>query len=398
MYFQYATGQHPIAHIPLRTNALISEQPYDVSVTLHMPRTPSNLAAGNFMLDMMLHKGTYTQNNADAVLDHKRQETSPASNLHRSSRPAMLPYSSRLTQLAHTLSHLPFHLFSLHDLDSTTLRIPMFEDLEFKRGKQNIPTYIELELRSQPPAAFIQSPSNPSPRLPLQVYNARVSFEVRFHGLRYWIYNYRVLAFVVFTSLFYTVSISSLAIAWASLATWLHVYQHKPGDHQLKPQHKTPLIKQEERPPPQQLDTSDAKIKSEVDESKLLMSELPLSSRSDDALGSAARYEQTDTMADVPTNHDSTTDEHADDEEDEHTVESEDEWEQLRRIQARIARERALQRQQQQQREKEAEGEGDGQRDSGIGTSMESDVTGRGTGEGAGGAGLTRRRSKREKD
>lgn len=121
------------------------------------------------------------------------------------------------------------------------------------------------------------------------------------------------------------------------------------------------------------------------------MSELPLSSRSDDnhVDPSALRDEQPEIPVQVLPTPDSTTDQHADDE-DEHTPESEDEWEQLRRIQARIARERF---QQQQQRQREKEEEGDGLRDSGIGTSMESDITTR-----AGGSGLTRRRSGREKE
>lgn len=337
------------------------------------------------MLDMTLHHSDYSHNSAGVLMDPKSKER----DLRRSSRPAILPYSSRLTQLAHTLSHLPFHIFSLHDLDSTTLHIPMFEDLEFKRGKQNIPTHIELELRSQPAAAFVQSPSNPTPQLPLQVYSAKVSFQVRFHGFRYWIYNYRVLAFVIFTSLFYAVSISSLAIAWASLATVLHVRQRRHPDPNLALQ-PTPKQRIKPEPQPQQLDTSDTKIKSEVDESRFLMSELPLSSQLDDnhVDRSALRDQQPKISAPGVPTLDSATDEHADDE-DEHTLESEDEWEQLRRIQARIARERF---QQQQQRQREKDEEGDGPRDSGIGTSMESDITARGEG-----SGLTRRRSEREK-
>jgi hypothetical protein len=41
----------------------------------------------------------------------------------------------------------------------------------------------------------------PTPQL--HIYSAKLVFQVRFHGLRYLIYNHRVLAFIVFTGLFY---------------------------------------------------------------------------------------------------------------------------------------------------------------------------------------------------
>jgi len=35
-------------------NSLASDQPYDITVHLDLPRSPTNLHAGNFMLDMAL--------------------------------------------------------------------------------------------------------------------------------------------------------------------------------------------------------------------------------------------------------------------------------------------------------------------------------------------------------
>ena len=58
IYLQYAADAYPSAVVPLKTNALISQQPYDVSIVLHMPRDPVNLGLGNFMLDLSLHGNT----------------------------------------------------------------------------------------------------------------------------------------------------------------------------------------------------------------------------------------------------------------------------------------------------------------------------------------------------
>lgn len=397
--------------MPLNTNALISQQPYDISIVLHMPRTPANLAAGNFMLDLALH-GKIDTIEASVLKTLRIDNQIPSSAFHHSRRPAMLPYSSSVTDLASTLLHLPLHLVSFHDADSVTLTIPMFEELEFARGKDNIPTYIELEIQSQidpslpPPTA---STSSFRPSLQLQVYSAKIVFQVRFHGLRYLVYNYRVLAFVIFTGLFYTTSISTLAVAWALIATVL-----LPA---ARDDRKSSLTKSERK------DTTTTKIKQEntdnntSDPLRTTASDYTTTTGGGDggrkeykphdysdrdapttfpSLGRNAKpleyTPQTSELSslvdsslvrstDDPTTlqHDDNEQAHAADNEDEE--ESEVEWQQLQRIRERMARE-ARQRQM--------------QHDSGIGTSLESENATGGVGSGrVSGSGLTRRRSQR---
>ena len=55
----------------------------------------------------------------------------------------------------------------------------------------------------------------------LQVYSAKVVFNARFEGLRYVLYNYRVLSFLLFTSCFYMVSLTSTSIAWLMISSFL---------------------------------------------------------------------------------------------------------------------------------------------------------------------------------
>ena len=161
--------------------------------------------------------------------------TSGFSILHHSRRPAMLTYTSPIPFLAQTLLYLPLHLLNFRDLDATSMRIPMFELLSFPRGSSNIPTHIRLEIQSDssantgstPPVfniPFLGSASSSSapeggykPRA-LQVYSAKIDFCARFRGLKWAVYNYRVLSFVVFTALFYLSALLSMGAVWGGFA------------------------------------------------------------------------------------------------------------------------------------------------------------------------------------
>jgi seipin len=49
----------------------------------------------------------------------------------------------------------------------------------------------------------------------VQVYSASLTFSARFEGMRYLVYNHRVVSFVVFSMVFYVVSIVSMGLVWA---------------------------------------------------------------------------------------------------------------------------------------------------------------------------------------
>lgn len=333
------------------------------------------------MLDLTLHGKTDSVETS--VIGMLRTEDRDASSrVQRSRRPAMLPYSSAITELASTLLHLPLHLTAFHDSDSVTLTIPMFEELQFARGKDNIPTYVELELQSQTDPTLPHEYRSTAPQL--QVYNARIIFQVRFHGLRYLIYNYRILAFTAFTGLFYTTSISTLAIAWALIATFL--LPPRSDDRSLvKSEREEPRIKSEqENSDPLRTASDYASGK----EPKLISGgsdrdtpttfptlgrnakPLEYTPQTSEAVSAASSQDQG--AVDGPPEDNEHA--HADDEDEE----SEDEWQQLQRMRERVARE-ARQRQM--------------QHDSGIGTSLESENAGRRSE-----TGLTRRRSQISSD
>ncbi|KAJ6166693.1 hypothetical protein N7470_002140 [Penicillium chermesinum] len=81
-------------------------QPYDVAVTLDMPRTPANLDAGNFMLDLTLH----SCQQGSSVLP---TSSSSLTTISQTRRPAILTYSSPLVDLARRLLRLPLYVLGL---------------------------------------------------------------------------------------------------------------------------------------------------------------------------------------------------------------------------------------------------------------------------------------------
>lgn len=207
LYLQYGGhGIYPHATTELDTSALISQQAYDVELILDMPRTPTNLDAGNFMLDLSLLGTGINARNVPDPLSSWLANITVENVLHHSRRPAILPYASPIVSLSHTFLHLPWHLLNFRDLDSSHLVVPMFELLSFPRGSRNIPSHARLELQSTSL---------------LQVYNAKLVFRAKFQGMRYLIYNYRITAFALFTTLFYGVSITSMAVAWALISSAL---------------------------------------------------------------------------------------------------------------------------------------------------------------------------------
>ncbi|KAJ5228223.1 hypothetical protein N7489_008931 [Penicillium chrysogenum] len=173
----------------------VALQPYDVSVTLELPRTPSNLDTGNFMLDLTL----FSSRPASALLPGPNNAP-----ISQARRPAIMTYASPLVDVARRVARMPLYVVGLRR-ESETLEVPMMELLEFRKGTQNLPRSLRLE---------IQSDSK------MQVYTARVEFRARLTGLRWLMYRWKITSFVVFSSLFWSVSVLSAGLTWLAM-TWV---------------------------------------------------------------------------------------------------------------------------------------------------------------------------------
>jgi seipin len=139
----------------------------------------------------------------------------PSAILFTSRRPALIPYTSRLVSLPTRLLALPLYLLGLAR-ESESLAIPMAESAAFARGRRNLPARILLELHAASE---------------LQVYDVRVRFTARFAGLRWLMYNHRVVAFVVFTTAFWVAEMIFAVLGWLALRAYL---QKGAGDATVK--------------------------------------------------------------------------------------------------------------------------------------------------------------------
>ncbi len=142
-------------------SVLASLQAYDISLILHLPRTPNNLAAGNFMLDLSL-------------LSSPASAATSLSNLSlgilaSSRRPAILTYASPIIDTASTIGALPWYILGWKR-ESEVLEVSMFEGIEFGKGWRNIP---------QSAKAVIEADEK------MQFYEMKLNIVTRFSGLRY---------------------------------------------------------------------------------------------------------------------------------------------------------------------------------------------------------------------
>lgn len=80
----------------------------------------------------------------------------------------------------------------------------MAESTEFSSGWKNVPNFALLELQAGQE---------------VQVYDVRVHFVARFGGMRWLMYNHRVLSFIAFTTLFWLSEVLFAAFGWLVLRT-----------------------------------------------------------------------------------------------------------------------------------------------------------------------------------
>ena len=152
------------------SSSLTSLQPYDVTLYLHLPRSPINLQAGNFMIDLSLLSPTVPFSSSAALVPPSLSSlnTSEAV-LVRSRRPAILTYASPLIDTAATLSGLPWYVMGWKK-ESEVLEISMLEGVEFSRGWRNIPNMVGVVVEAD---------------VNMQFYGVCLKIIARFRGLRW---------------------------------------------------------------------------------------------------------------------------------------------------------------------------------------------------------------------
>ncbi|MCJ1473821.1 hypothetical protein MMC13_002473 [Lambiella insularis] len=204
IHLQFGNG-HPfgVAYI---ASSLVPLQPYDVSLFLHLPRTPGNLAAGNFMIDLaLLAPSDMASSPADLVPSALASRNTSGSVLALSRRPAILTYSSPIVDTASKLSSLPWYMIGWRR-ESERVEVVMFEGVEFAKGWRNVPDKVQVIVEADEK---------------MQFYEVGVKIAARFGGLRWILYNHRILSYLFFTTTFFSVSLTSTFLAYLLLSSFL---------------------------------------------------------------------------------------------------------------------------------------------------------------------------------
>ncbi|QDS75353.1 hypothetical protein FKW77_002203 [Venturia effusa] len=217
VYLEFGPARHPYGTASL-SRELVSNQHYDVKVILHMPRTPTNTEAGNFMVDLQLLAPV----DAVAGVLPLKQEV-----LVHERRPAILTYHSRELELVTKAAALPLYVAGLRQ-ESEELHVKIMEGVEFERGRKHIPTSVRLELQSEQK---------------LQIYDVHVAFTAQLHGLRYLMYNYRIMSFIVLTGIFWAVEATFAGVFWLILS--IFVFPENSPSADVKKEEEPAWIKKE---------------------------------------------------------------------------------------------------------------------------------------------------------
>lgn len=181
------------------------EQAYDVSVELTVPRSPTNLQRGNFMVALFAMKSVpdnpaFTFSFSKAMEDlytHVREDNV----VFMSRRPTLIPYTDPFVSMASRFLFLFYHILYPGHGETTTLAVPMGELVEFK---DELPLSFLLDVQAGQT---------------LQVYSATITLVARLTGIRWAMYNHRIISFVVCTTVFWAAEMLSAGLAWLLLST-----------------------------------------------------------------------------------------------------------------------------------------------------------------------------------
>lgn len=286
---------------------LVDRQKYDVTVELVVPRSRTNLRAGNWMLELSL-RGPPTASNSgiksilgwdeEAATESAPDMTaSPSSNppvLARSRRPVILTYRSWPIEHLYRFLRLPLYL-SGFGTESETLTISMLESAYFPTA---VPSSVRVELRSS---------------TALEVYHVAVHISAKLEGLRWIMYTYRLSSLIFFVLAFWATEMGVLLLTWG-LGSMLFGSSEKAGNGDSSEARK---IKKETRDP----DGSEAGTEySDTDRTfPTLSGQAPLrySSPENQSQVTAKEEKENIRLADIPTR----AEEEADDEDDDFVLE-----------------------------------------------------------------------------
>ncbi|GAP88278.1 putative tubulin-tyrosine ligase protein [Rosellinia necatrix] len=196
VHLQYNAGPNPHGIVYLPPDLML-EQEYDVSIDLTLPRSPANIDRGNFMVALYAMKSVVTNPSLSfATYTNPYQYVTPSNVLFSSRRPVLIPYEDPLVTTASRILFLLYHILFTHSSETVKLSIPMGELVEF-RGVAPLSLLVDVQAGQT-----------------LQVYSSTVTLVARLSGVRWFMYNHRILSFLVCTAVFWLAEMVSMGLAW----------------------------------------------------------------------------------------------------------------------------------------------------------------------------------------
>ncbi|KAF7853402.1 hypothetical protein EAF04_010696 [Stromatinia cepivora] len=204
VWLQFAPGQHPHGIVPLH-NSVVTRQEYDIQLELHMPRSPSNLKAGNFMVHVNFLGPNYKTPSSIPVVEHLLPLSRITKNedvLFSSRRPTILTYESELISGLGKLVNAPLYVLGWKREDEK-ITVEMAESVRFPRGNKNVPSAVEV---------VIEKDSEE-----VQIYGCRIVMRAKLSGLRWWMWNWRISSAIVGVGAFWAAEMLGCIVGWAIL-------------------------------------------------------------------------------------------------------------------------------------------------------------------------------------
>lgn len=182
-------GPNPYALIPIE-ESLMPQQAYDITVQIDMPRSPPNLKMGNFMVDLVMLSPTYKPVARPSPTDpfDIRSWIPAGAILFSERRPAILTYHSDVVRIGKQIASLPSYLLGWRH-ETERIELHMAEGVSFQKGWASMPTKVYLDLQSR--------------GHDIQIYAVNLILRARFTGMRWLMYNHRILSFIIFTGAFW---------------------------------------------------------------------------------------------------------------------------------------------------------------------------------------------------
>lgn len=213
---------------------LKSQQPYDITISLAMPRSPANTERGNFMVDLQLLKTRPALGN---ITEGPSAVPKESDILFRSRRPAIVPYEDPVVNLASRVIFLAYHLM-VQDTHVLRLDVKMAEKVVLSSQQSALPKWMSVEVLAGQT---------------IETYNASLIMNAQLRGLRWLMFHYRLPTFVIAAAIFWAAEVLFMLAAWLA---WT-----RPGPS------KTPEVDKET-----ELERSSQAIKKEEDD----LSDIPM--------------------------------------------------------------------------------------------------------------------------